>query len=157
MAVSTANIKELHRIVGELSMRVNFIGASPSEAFPDAGFAVFSFEKPLLACTALLSGLITESFANFSSDVFVKFSGEQALAKSCLLFNGLNIESNVLSIHHKLSSRYDGKFDHPVVMFNGAFDWIALERTPDESGVFAIRKTTGHKGFLEHFASSFNG
>lgn len=155
MAVLKVSALKLHCLLDKLMGVIDFNKDLPMNVFVSGGFIFWFFERPLLSFVDIFSGLISESFSSFESDVFIKFSGCGLLADSCFSISRNDVDSDALWISKKSEDFFCGKFGYPIILFNEACDWIAFESAREEFGVIAVRAPILQDSFFQYLESQF--
>ncbi|MEB0048347.1 MULTISPECIES: hypothetical protein [unclassified Pseudomonas] len=146
---------DLSRIVEKLSEVVDFKSDLPSKVFFESGLVFWFFERPLLAFIEVVSGLISKSISSYGMNVFVKFSGDELLDNSCIIFDGCDTENKILIVNDEYVDFLGGEVGYPIVLFNETHDWVAFESAHEEFGVIAVREASLPKDFSEYLESNF--
>ncbi|WP_081015312.1 MULTISPECIES: hypothetical protein [Pseudomonas] len=155
MTIRKVDFVELSRLIGELSGMVDFKKDLPTNLFVGNGFKFWFFERPLLDFVDVFSELVSESLSSFGGDVFIKFSGEEFLVDSCFAINGDTVDADASWVSDNFEDFFGGRVGYPVVLFNGAFDWVAFESLREEFGVIAVKVSSFQNGFFEYLESNF--
>lgn len=69
--------------------------------------------------------LISASYEDFSSDVFIRFGGSSE--NTCFLLDGVDVEGGVEFINKGFRDFFAGEVDYPMVIGDLEFDWLAFE------------------------------
>ncbi|WP_445765028.1 hypothetical protein [Pseudomonas sp. RIT-To-2] len=155
MMVVNVSPVNLSCIVEKLSEVVDFKSDLPSKVFLENELVFWFFERPLLAFIEVVSGLISKSISSYGVDVFVKFSGDELLDNSCIVFDGCDTENKILIVNDDYVNFLGGKVGYPIVLFNESHDWVAFESAHEEFGVIAVREASLSKGFFDYLESNF--
>lgn len=139
----------------KISSAVDFKKDLPLNVFLQEEYVFWFFERPLLSYLDLLSGLISENFRNFGSDVFIKFSGAENLVGSGFSIDGQSIDRDLQWLSKESQDFFCGAVGYPLTIFNGSCDWIAFESAYEEFGVIAVKASSMKAGFADYLDSSF--
>lgn len=155
MAISKIEDLELTFFLDRLTGIIDFNKDLPMKVFTSGGLSFWFFERPLLCYVDVCVGLILKSVSSFKSDVFVKFSGGEALEKSCFSVDGSDLERDVFWLNKRFESFFDGTVGYPIILCDSAFDWIVFESAYEEFGVIAVRDSALNEEFNEYLNLNF--
>lgn len=155
MAILKVEDQDLSCLLDKLSVIIDLNKDLPENIFVGDEFLFWFFERPLICFLEIFAGLISASVSNFKLDVFVKFSGGEALSNSCFSFDGTSIETDILWLNRKFDSFFCGAVGYPIVLFDSACNWVAFESAYEEFGVVAVKKSRLKEGFCEYLNSNF--
>lgn len=155
MTVEIVSYEQLSGIVDDLLRFIDFDKDLPLNIFLGDQYDFWFFERPLISFVDVFRGVVSESLSNFSSQVFVKFSGVEVLSDSCFSINGDDVERGVSLINQGFKDFFGGRVGYPVVFFNGSYDWIGFESSREEFGVIAVRMASRQEGFFKYLESNF--
>ncbi|MDO8405960.1 MAG: hypothetical protein Q7T27_20925 [Pseudomonas sp.] len=155
MTARNISSERLGFLLNELSGVIDFNKDLPSNVFVGGGFVFWFFERPLLSYFDLFHGLISASLSSFKSDVFIKFSGREFLVDSCFSVSGVDNFSDAQWISKESVDFFGGKVGYPIILFNGTYDWVALESAREEFGVIAMKVKSSQVVFSEYLESNF--
>ncbi|AZF56248.1 hypothetical protein [Pseudomonas sp. R11-23-07] len=155
MTVMKVEKKDLSFLLDSLSSVIDFNKDLPMNVFVGGGFLFWFFERPLLCYFETFASLISNSVSSFKSDVFVKFSGGEALANSCFSVDGTNLEKDINWLSKSSENFFDGSVGYPVILCDSSCNWVAFESAYEEFGVVAVKKSGLKGGFYEYLNSNF--
>jgi len=155
MTVLKVEQVELSCFLGKLSGFIDFDKDLPMNVFTGGDFSYWFFERPLLCFFDIFAGLISESVSSFNSNVFIKFSGREPLAGSCFSVDGSDVDRDAFWLSKKSENFFNGIVGYPIILCDGACDWVAFESAYEEFGVIAVRSTVLQTGFYEYLSSNF--
>ncbi|WP_260955546.1 hypothetical protein [Pseudomonas citri] len=155
MTILKVEREELFCFLDKLSGLINFDKDLPMNVFVGGDFSYWFFERPLICFVDIFAKLISESVASFNSDIFIKFSGGEPLAGSCFSIDGSDVDRDAFWLSKKSEDFFSGTVGYPIVLCNGACDWVAFESAHEEFGVIAVKSTVLQTGFYECLGSSF--
>ncbi|MDR9878783.1 hypothetical protein RJC98_26670 [Pseudomonas allii] len=155
MAISKIEDLELTFFLDRLTGIIDFNKDLPMKVFTSGGLSFWFFERPLLCYVDVCVGLILKSVCSFKSDVFIKFSGGEALEKSCFSVDGSDLERDVFWLNKRFESFFDGAVGYPIILCDSACDWIVFESAYEEFGVIAVRDSALNEEFNEYLNLNF--
>ncbi|MCW2295067.1 hypothetical protein M2262_005117 [Pseudomonas sp. BIGb0408] len=155
MSISLVQPSRMLDLISQLSCVMDFEEKLPSNVFINEDFHFAFFERPLLSFDDIFSAMVSGSILQFGSEVFVKFSGNDLVAGSCLSISGADVDGDSAYLSKKSEDFFGGKFSYPIILFNGGVDWVAVETAYEELGVIAIRSSAENGFFNDFIASNF--
>ncbi|MBD9516235.1 hypothetical protein [Pseudomonas sp. PDM22] len=155
MAIIEIESSEMSKVVDGLAKVVFFERDLPLNVFIKEGLSFWFFERPIVDYLFLFSGLISISLSAFGSSPYVKFSGRENIAGSCVRFDGGNIEEDTDLVSRKFSNFFGGKVGYPIFLFNDMYDWVAIESAHDEFGVIAVDSGRVPREFIDFLEFNF--
>lgn len=155
MAIRNVESVELFSILDNLSVAVDLNKDLPMNVFIDDGLLFWFFERPLICFFDILVGLVSESFCHFKSDVLIKFSGGEPLLNTCFSFGRGEINKDAAWLGKGFENFFSGSVGYPILLFNGARDWIAFESSQEEFGVIAVKPSAVNESFCSYLNTNF--
>ena len=155
MAVSKVTSKDLSFLLDRLSGVIDLSKDLPMNVFIGGGFLFWFFERPLFCFLEIFEGLISNSVTSFESNVFIKFSGGEALTSTCFSISGAVLDKDIVWLSKNFESFFDGSVGYPIVLCDSECNWVAFESAYEEFGVVAVRKSELKESFYEYLNSNF--
>jgi len=155
MSILKVEKKDLSFLLDRLAGVIDLNKDLPMNVFVGGGFLFWFFERPLLCFFEVFAGLISNSVSSFKSDVFIKFSGGEALEGSCFSVDGTSLEKDINWLSKNFEDFFDGSVGYPILLCDRGCNWIAFESAYEEFGVVAMKKSELKEGFYEYLNSNF--
>ncbi|MBD9563234.1 hypothetical protein [Pseudomonas sp. PDM09] len=153
MTVHKLESEDSHHITQDLSTVINFATDLPAMVFRASDFEFCFFERSLVSFSDVLIELISASYEDFSSDVFIRFGGSSE--NTCFLLDGVDVEGDVEFINKGFRDFFAGEVDYPMVIGDLEFDWLAFESAHEEFGVLAVKSGLNVSSFSKMLKKNF--
>ncbi|WP_409316864.1 hypothetical protein [Pseudomonas sp. KCJK9016] len=134
------------QIMSDIEKMVDFDRDLPANVFRSKGYVFWFFERPLIDFVEGVTELVSASYKDFASDVFISSSGG---GETCFLFDGKDIGASAELINSGFRNFFGGEVGYPMVMGDLGFNWLAYESAYEEFGVLALRGDSDCPSFAE--------
>lgn len=141
------------KIINGLSTKIDFGRDLPANVFLSKGYDFWFFERPLTDFLEGLTALVSASYCDFSSDVFISFSGTSE--KVCFLFDGKDVQTSTELLSIGFRNFFNGEVGYPMIIGDLGFNWLAYESAYEEFGVLALKSRSNCPSFKQALQQDF--